>query len=208
MNVLNYAAAAGLMALIAYLLIVGHAILLPLVIAIFVCYLINALASVTRDIRIHGWALPKSVRLTGAIVVLLLVSWFVINLVIRNINQVTAAVPVYQQNLRLMAERFGQRFGAEYYARAQTLLAKIDLGGMASSLARTVAGLIGSIGTVAVYVVFLLLEQHSLDKKIAALCHGQAREELTHRILERIGSQIQTYVWLKTVMSLLVGFGS
>jgi AI-2 transport protein TqsA len=208
MNVLNYAAAAGLMALIAYLLIVGHAILLPLVIAIFVCYLINALASVTRDIRIHGWALPKSVRLTGAIVVLLLVSWFVINLVIRNINQVTAAVPVYQQNLRLMAERFGQRFGAEYYARAQTLLAKIDLGGMASSLARTVAGLIGSIGTVAVYVVFLLLEQHSLDKKIAALCHGQAREALTHRILERIGSQIQTYVWLKTVMSLLVGFGS
>src|SRR5215471_2745818 len=208
MTLLNYAAAAGLTALIVYLLIVGNTILLPLVIAVFVCYLINALAAVTRNIRIFGRSLPNSVRLTGAIVVILLVSWFVVNMVIGNINQVTAALPVYQQNLRLMAERFGQRFGAEYSERSQALLKKIDLGSMAGSLARTVASLIGSIGTVAVYVVFLLLEQHSLDKKIAALCHGAEREDLTHRILDRIGSQIQTYVWLKTVMSLFVGFGS
>ena len=208
MTLLNYAAAAGLTALIVYVLIVGNTILLPLVIAVFVCYLINALAAVTRNIRIFGRSLSNSVRLTGAIVVILLVSWFVVNMVIGNINQVTAALPVYQQNLRQMAERLGQRFGVEYSERSQALLKKIDLGSMAGSLARTVAGLIGSIGTVAVYVVFLLLEQHSLDKKIAALCHGAEREDLTHRILDRIGSQIQTYVWLKTVMSLFVGFGS
>src|SRR5262245_5535523 len=53
-NVLNYAAAAGLAVLILYLMTVGSAILLPLVIAAFVCYLINALAAVTRDIRIWG----------------------------------------------------------------------------------------------------------------------------------------------------------
>ena len=101
MNVLNYAAAAGLTAMILYLMVVGNAILLPLVIAVFVCYLINALAAVTRDIRIRGWRLPNSLRLAGAIVVLLLGSWFVLTLVVRNIHQVTAAVPVYQKNLEL-----------------------------------------------------------------------------------------------------------
>ena len=59
------------------MIIVGNTILLPLVIAVFVCYLINALAAVTRNIRIFGRALPNSVRLTGAIVVVLLVSWYV-----------------------------------------------------------------------------------------------------------------------------------
>ena len=207
MNVLNYAAAAGLTALIVYLMIVGNAILLPLVIAAFVCYLINALAAVTRDIRILGWALPSSLRLTGAIVVFLLVSWFVVSLVVRNINQVSAAVPVYQKNLQSVAERVGGRFGA-YPAHFQALFTNIDLGSMARSLAKTVAGLVGSIGTVAVYVVFLLLEQHSLDKKIAALCTGPSREALMHQILQHIGSQIQTYVWLKTLMSVVVGIGS
>jgi AI-2 transport protein TqsA len=208
MSVLNLAAAAGLIALIVYVMIVGNTILLPFVIAVFVCYLINALAAVTRNIRIFGRALPNSVRLTGAILVVLLVSWLVVNMVIGNINQVIAAVPVYQQNLRVMAARLAQHFGAVYSARSQELLKKIDLGSVAGSLARTVAGLIGSIGTVAIYVVFLLLEQHSLDKKIAALVHGAEREQLTHRILDRIGHEIQTYVWLKTVMSFFVGFGS
>jgi predicted PurR-regulated permease PerM len=79
---------------------------------------------------------------------------------------------------------------------------------MARSLAAAVAAVIGNIGTVTVYVVFLLLEQHSFDKKIAALCHGPEREALMHRMLDRIGSQVQTYVWLKTMMSLVVGAGS
>ena len=80
MTLLNYAAAAGLTALIGYVLIVGNTILLPLVIAVFVCYLINALAAVTRNIRIFGRSLSNSVRLTGAIVVILLVSWFVVKI--------------------------------------------------------------------------------------------------------------------------------
>lgn len=205
---LTYAAAATLTALIVYLMIVGKAILLPLVIAVFVCYLINALAAVTRDIRIAGRTLPKGLRLTGAIVVLVLVFWFVVSLMAGNINQVTAAVPVYQQNLRLMAEHFAKRLGAEHSAQFQSLFANISLSSIVSDLALAVASLVGSTGTVAVYVVFLLVEQHSLDRKIAALCSGAEREALMHRILQRIGSQIQTYVWLKTVMSLVVSIGS
>jgi AI-2 transport protein TqsA len=208
MNVLNYAAAAGLTALIVYLMIVGKGILLPLVIAVFVCYLINALAAVTRDIRIFGWHLPNSLRLTGAVLVLLLGSWFVLSLVVRNINQVTAALPVYQKHLQLAADDVGRRFGPEYPVRLQAFFTNIDLGSMANSLAKAAAAIIGSIGTVAVYVAFLLLEQHSLDKKIAALFRGPAREAMVHRILQRIGRQIQTYLWIKTLMSAVVGTGS
>jgi len=44
-------------------IIVGNTILLPFVIAVFVCYLINALAAVTRNIGIFSRALPNSVRI-------------------------------------------------------------------------------------------------------------------------------------------------
>jgi len=55
-------------------------------------------------------------------------------MLIGNINQVIAAAPVYQQNLRVMAARLAQHFGAEYSARSQELLKKIDLGSMAAAL--------------------------------------------------------------------------
>lgn len=208
MNVLNYAAAAGLIALVVYLMIVGTSILLPLVIATFICYLINALATASRKIRIFGRALPNGVRLAAAIVIILFFSWFVVNLVVKNINQVTAAVPGYQQNLQTLAERLGEHVGKKYVDRAQAMVARLNLTSVARNLALSIAGTLGSIGTVAIYVAFLLLEQHNFDKKIASLCRGEGREALLRRILQRIGSEIQTYVWLKTLMSLTVGIGS
>jgi predicted PurR-regulated permease PerM len=62
---------------------------------------------------------------------------------------------------------------------------------------------LGSIGTVAIYVTFLLLEQHSFKSKIAALFPDAGREERVHGLLARIGTEIQTYLWLKTVLGLL-----
>ena len=49
--------------LIVCVIIVGNTILLPFVIAVFVCYLINALAAMTRNIGIFSRALPNSVRI-------------------------------------------------------------------------------------------------------------------------------------------------
>jgi predicted PurR-regulated permease PerM len=208
MNVLSYAAAAGLAALIVYLMVVGNSILLPLVIATFICYLINALATASRNLRIFGRALPNGLRLAAAILIILSFSWFVVNLVITNINQVMEAMPGYQQNLQNLAARLGEHFGNEYVDRARALVTRLNLTSVARDLALSIAGILGRAGTVAIYVAFLLLEQHSFDKKIAALCRREGREALLRRILKRIGSEIQTYVWLKTLTSLIVGVGS
>jgi len=208
MNMLNYAAAAGLSALTVYLMIVGNAILLPLVIAVFVWYLINALATATYNLRIRGKALPRSLRFGAAIVILLAVSWLVLNLVVGNINQVVAAVPRYEQNLRLLAEGAGQRIGLEYVSRVRALFDGLDFTNWVRRLAGAAGGVIGSIGTIAIYVTFLLLEQHSFNQKVSMLFPDAARQALVRRILQRIGNEVQTYVWLKTLTSLLTGVGS
>src|SRR5262245_43723374 len=66
LTVVACAAAAFLIALVTYLLVVGDRILKPLVIAILVWHLINgmvnALARVSQRIRIRGRVLPRSVR--------------------------------------------------------------------------------------------------------------------------------------------------
>jgi predicted PurR-regulated permease PerM len=208
MNVLIVASAAALTALITYLMVVGGPILLPLVIAVFAWYLINALTAASRAIRIGGKPLPAGLRLSAAIIIILLLSWFVVDLIVANVSHVVARAPVYERNLRDVTNRAAAWAGVEELTRMEALFEQGRLTNMIRSSAYELMSLLASIGTVAVYVLFLLLEQHSFSKKITALFPDSKREARVHHVLQRIGQEIQTYVWLKTLTSLLTAFGS
>jgi predicted PurR-regulated permease PerM len=201
LNLLVYASAAGLTALVAYLLVVGEPILLPFVIAVFVWHLINALSTLSGRIRIGGRPLPGWLRFGGAIALLLLTSALGVRLVFENVGQVMAAGPVYEQNLLRIANRGGSWFGYDELEDIRVLLGGLNLNALIRDLTLGLTGVLGSVGTVAIYTVFLLLEQHHFDAKITALFPDVEKEALVRRILHRIGTEIQTYVWLKTAIS-------
>ena len=201
MSVLNYAAAVGLTAFVVYLLVVGQSILLPFVIALFVWYLINALATLSCRLRIGGHPLSGKLRFSLAVVLLFLMTWLVVTIIIRNVGQVVAAGPVYQQNLLRLANRGGSWLGYQELHDLRVLLQGLDLRNVIRNLTLGLTGMLARIGTIAVYTVFLLLEQHDFDKKIMALFPDPQRNALVHRILQRIASEIQSYIWLKTVIS-------
>ena len=56
-----------------------------------------------------------------------------------------------------------------------------------------------------VYVIFLLLEQSIFERKLRALLGDPGRAERLHRLLARIAAQIEGYLWVKTLTSLLAG---
>lgn len=202
----NYAAAAIIAALVVYLLVIGKALLLPLVLAIFVWYLINALAAQFGHIRLRGGTLPPWGRYGAAILLLLAVVWFVVNLVAGSIGQVGQAAPVYEQNLRQLLEKIAAMLGLQELPSLQAIFEGMNLSDVIRRLVAAVTGIAGNTGAMLIYVTFLLLEQGSFRRKIAALFPEPEREALVHRILQRIGEEIQTYIWLKTLTSLLTGF--
>ena len=208
LRILIYAAAAFLTALVANLLVVGEQILKPLVIAILVWHLINgmvsALARVSERIRIRGKVLPRSVRFVVASAVVILLAWMMVNLMVGNIGKVVARAPFYEQNLRSTANLVNGWLGLEELSQEQPLFEMGRITAMVRSLARSMTGVLGSSGTVAVFVLFLLLEQHIFSRKITVLFPNSEREARVRRMLERIGSEIQSYLWMKTLMGLLV----
>lgn len=206
MTIMHYAAIAVLTTLVGYLLVIGKPILLPFVMAIFVWYLINALAAQFGRLHLQGRLLPVWGRYTLAVLLLLGVFWFVIDLVARNISQVGEAAPLYEHNLRQLIERTAGMMGIEQLPSLQAMFEGMKLSDVIRRLLSAVTTIAGSVGTVLVYVAFLLLEQSSFKRKIAALLPEVEREAFVLRLLERIGNEIQTYVWLKTLGSLLTGF--
>lgn len=206
MTIIHYAATVGLATLVGYLLVIGKPILLPFVLAIFVWYLINALATQFGRLRVGDRSLPVSGRYTAAILLLLAMVWFVVDLIAGNISQVGQAAPVYEQNLRQLITRVTEALGIEQLPSTKALFDGMNLSAVIRGLLSAVTTIAGNTGTMLIYVAFLLLEQSSFQRKIAALFPDPEREALVHRILGRIGDEIQTYVWLKTLASLLTGF--
>lgn len=199
---LSYAAAAVLTALAVHLLIVGRSILLPFVIAVFIWHLINALAAISRRVRIGGVALPGSLRLGGAVILLVLLVWLVAGLVAGNVGHVLQVAPLYEQNLLRLVNRAAGVLGFEELLHLGGLVQALDVTGILRTLAAAATYLMGTSGTVAIFVIFLLLEQRSFRGKIASLVPDAERQARAYRVLEQVGSEVQTYVWLKTVMSL------
>jgi AI-2 transport protein TqsA len=171
------------------------------VIAVFVWHLINALSALSGRIRLGGRQLPGWLRFGGAIILLLVTSWLAVRLVFDNVGQVMAAGPVYEQNLLRIANRGGSWFGYDELEDIRVLLGGLNINALIRNLTLGLTGVLGSVGTVAIYTVFLLLEQHHFDAKLTALFPDTEKEALVRRILHRIGTEIQTYIWLKSAIS-------
>lgn len=206
-NVVALASAIGIAALTLYLLVIGQGILVPLVLAIFITYLLKALAHGLARIKVRGRSLPESFALTGAIILFLIAVAMVVQLVAGNVGAIAEAAPSYQQKLQSLFTDLQST--AEKLLGAPLTIAELN---ERVDIQATILRLVGAIQSIAsntflifLYVAFLLLESRTLDLKIKAFATTPEREAAIKSTLTSIGRDIETYVWIKTLMSLLVG---
>ena len=85
--------------LVFYLLVIGQALIIPLVLAFFAWYLINTLNKLTRSIRVGDWRPPRwlAFALSAFIVVAVLIGLAL--LIHDNVNKVQQKAPEYRQRI-------------------------------------------------------------------------------------------------------------
>ncbi len=189
-----------------YLLIVGKDLIEPFVVAVVFWFLISTLTEVYDRFGNRGHRLPKWVALVLAIATFIGMFALFVDLVSANITQVVEAAPVYQANLeRLMADT-AATLGLGSVPTFGELGQLLDLGVVTREIASGLAELAGYVGIILVYVVFLLIEQRSFNSKLTAILgRDSPRLERVKRVLGRINSDIRTYIWVKTLLSILTG---
>lgn len=205
MRIMNYAAALVIAALTLVLLVYGRPMLIPLAIAVMIAFLINALADRFGSLKLGNASPPGWLAMTASISAVGVFLWFVVNLITRNVALVSKAAPTYQRNLESLLERIYGSVGIEQAPTVSSLIGNIEVAPMISGVAGTLAGIVGSAGIVLVYLVFLMVEQNSFDKKIANLARDPVREKRLRTIIEQISQDIRRYVWVKTLTSLATG---
>ena len=184
----------ALLLMAGYLLHAGRAVLIPLALAVLIWQLINAVSARAQGIRIGGYAPNRWHRLVAGVLVISLALWLVVNLIARNVGAVSANASVFEANLLALLPRIAGLFGLPAPESVGDLVNQIELDVLIRSMTATLAGFVGSIGLVALYVAFMLVEQETFDRKIDALFADPEKAGAARAALGQIERRIERYL--------------
>ena len=188
-----------------YVLVIGKAFLVPLAVAVMIWYVINALSRTYA--RLIPWFDGRNwITTFAALVSIGLFITLAIDMVQNNISDVTAAAPGYKDNIILLSERITANSRiTQYLPNIPKMVESIEVVPIISGLADLFFNMIGNVFLVVIYVLFLMLEQGTFTKKIAAIFPESSRRESIMSIISHAQEDIQTYLWIKTVTSTVTG---
>lgn len=204
-RLLNFGVALGIVALTVYILIIGKGLILPFVIAVVFWYFIVSLIRGYRRFQIRGIRLPYGLAMGLAVTTVGVIIWLVYLLIEGNVNQVIEATPRYQARFEELVAKAFVLLGITKENPLENLIGQVNIRNLMSQFASAVTGLASDVGLIIIYVLFLLLEHRTLERKLDAL-HSTADESAeTDLLLDEISNDINTYLKIKTAMSLMVG---
>jgi predicted PurR-regulated permease PerM len=204
----GYALGFIVLCLVVYIMNVAATVMVPLVMAVFIWYLINAIARGVGSLTPFGIALPRVMCFAVAILLLLTGVWMIFELIRENVTQVAAAAPQYQENFNKIMPKVMSLFGLDHIPTVPELLQHIELGTIIKYLAGLFTGIAGKTVEVLFLTGFLLYEQRYFDHKIKAMVQDKPLEGKIRDILQNIDAKIQRYIWVKTLVSTLAGIAT
>jgi predicted PurR-regulated permease PerM len=192
-----------------YLCHIAAGFMIPLVVAIFIWYLINAIARFLGSFkRLPFGRMPRWLRLGLAMAFLSSIIVIIFELVHRNIGDVMAAAPMFQASLEKIIAQVAGFMGLDHAPQARELWSDLvgkylNIGQLVRDFAGLLTGLAGKTLVTLVFVGFLLYEQRFLRHKMQSMFKDPESEERLHHTLGVIDVKIQRYIGVKAFVSFL-----
>jgi predicted PurR-regulated permease PerM len=192
-----------------FILWLGRTIFIPVVIAAFLWYLINAISSYYRK------ALPYRNREKSHRALSIVFDWvsgvlslatfgglvyFFITQIRPMFAELVARLPDIQQKLTLLGDYLSGYFGLSF-----SLENLPNIAGIAASIGSSAAGFATMLGMVLVYIFFMFIEQSTFNKKFAALFPNKNQSKKMRYIFSSIDENMKKYMFMKTFISAVTG---
>lgn len=204
-----FVAGAMLAVITGWVLFIGKDVLVPAVFGAIVVYVIVGLTHALHRVPVVGARLPVQLRYLLSIVVIgcaLLVTGC---LLIANRDHVVALAPQYQATLLAAVQKVATLFGIEteptWATLRQDMLARINVQVLLGSMLASVSSIAVTIVVVLLYAVFLLVEQHGFDSKLAHIAGDPARLARLREVIGDVNLRVGSYLALKTLLSVFLG---
>jgi len=189
-----------------WLLVIGQAIILPVVTAIIAVYVLTTAAEALGRVPLIGW-LPSVARHGLVLLGFTLAMLALAAVVTVTVEQLVAVMPRYQANLETLIARAADLGGLEHPSWDDLLEATLGKINLQAILLRTLGGLTSlglTVFLVIIYSAFLMGERSTFAAKLAAAFPRGEQAELTVQILREINRKIGDYLAIKTLINVIL----
>ena len=189
----------------------GRSILIPLLVATFLWYLINATATYIRKLfpfnsdnaRQARPAVARTFDWTSNILSVMAMCgllYLFATQIQPMFRELMMAMPVLQHKLVIFGNYLSDSLGLRFDA---SMLPNIT--NIATNIGASVAGIVTSTGMILVYMLFMFIEQSTFNKKFSALFPNKTQYKKVRYIIDSIDDNMKKYLFMKTLISGVTG---
>lgn len=187
------------------ILIYAQSIIIPFILAVLFLFLIRVIRNILSKIK-YIQRLPRWILTIVSSLILLTFLVFTIEMISQNIQQLTKTIPVYETNVNKITKSINQQFNVDLSTMLNDFVKELNFGGILSKIFSTLTGLFGDAFMVLLYLIFLLLEEPILPKKVKAMYPDQKQYNRINGLIKKIDRSVSNYIAVKTLVSLVTGF--
>ncbi len=181
----------------------GRDILIPFTLAVIAVYLVKVVARWAQLLRIRGRSLPDAAALVVAFAAIGLLAYGLFNITANNARAVALKAPTYQARLLAVEANLAAKFKLKNVSFIRDNLRDVNIGTLLGSVATSLTTMLGKSSLVLLFAVFLMVEIRFLPAKFNGLFPEVEQRANVEMLLKRIDRDIQTYLGVKTFVSVL-----
>ncbi len=191
--------------LILVFIIYSKAFLVPVILAIVLWYLINAVNSLVRMIPKFSTKIPNGITLGLSTIFVLFIIFTVGGVIGQTINSMITTAPDYKVNLEQQLSRIMASVGYTEPISLRTVTSELDINGYLGNILNSFKNMAQQFLLILLYTFFLLIEQHTFGRKMAALRFDKERKERIATLTTNINKSVRTYIGVKFAASFATG---
>lgn len=190
--------------IVVVILIYAQIIIIPFFLAVIFWFMIRVIKKTILRIRFfRRW--PDWIFTVISTTILFCFLVFVVGLITKNIQYLSNALPDYQNNFIEIKKSLGSQFNIDMETIFSNYSKQFEFTAILSSLLSTLTSLFSAAFAVFLYLVFMLLEEATISKKIRVLYPDDEKYEKVNIMISKIDHSVQQYIALKTIVSLATG---
>ena len=194
------------LALVIFFLIYFKEVLKPIALGILLWYLIKAFNGLIEKIKFRGKPLNLWVRRSLATLIIIGLVEVTIQILVSNISELLTHYGEYQSTLYMRIASLGEEYGIGNIAEGlKSKIGELNIQGFLKNFLTSITALVGNLFLVIIYAIFIILEEHSFNKKLLLLTATPAQVEKIQFLMDQIYTSTNKYVMVKAFVSALTG---
>ncbi|MGB1102140.1 MAG: AI-2E family transporter [Crocinitomicaceae bacterium] len=190
---------------VVFILVIGKGILIPLILAVFIWFLVMEVRKLIGCIPVIGKRMPRWLMNTLSIVSLYGILGFIVNLLAHNIQDISEKLPEYEKNLEHFSADLNAMLGINISDAWSNYISELNFSDILKNMLSSFSDFLGNAFMIALYVLFILLEENVFNNKLLAIAENEHKEAELSATMTRIRHSISQYISLKTLVSTITG---